>query len=92
MVHANSHQAYEVSKVVAPTRKEQILKVINKYPGKTSMWIASYLKIELHKISGRFTQLRDAGIIVSIGDLKIGKTTFQQYVIKQAEPKQLNIF
>lgn len=91
MIHANSIQALSIAQPEFKNRKEQILDVLKKHPGKTSIWIADYLKTDLHKISGRFTQLKSEGKIVSIGDVKIGKTNFQQFVIK-TESKQLSIF
>ncbi len=91
MVHSNSIQAYDVAKPGIKSNKQLILECIKSNPGKTALWIASKLNKEIHKISGRFGEMRDAGLIMEIGEVKIGRTKHALWAIK-TELKQLTIF
>lgn len=98
MSNVNSLTANTVAEPGKKSNKRLILEAIKRYPGKTALWIADYLGIPINKISGRFGEMRDAGLIRSIGDTLIGKTPHAQWVIIEAKKevkqavKQLSIF
>ncbi len=62
-MRATSIETYHATKQFHPTRKEQILQALEMMQSASMHTIGNYLKLELHKISGRFGELEKEGKI-----------------------------
>jgi hypothetical protein len=70
-IHSNSIEAYKKIKKQAQSRKARLIATIKRFPGKTCVWYAKKMKVYPNVISGRFGELRDAGVLRSIGKVKL---------------------
>mgnify|MGYP001582687243 CR=1 FL=1 len=67
MIHRNSKKAYRQIRDSLPPRRALVYGTINRHGRVTRHDVASILGIDLHKLSGRFTELLATGQIMEHG-------------------------
>jgi predicted transcriptional regulator len=81
-MNAASLVNYDQIKSHLPKVKDQIKAIIESNPGINSHEISLKLNKPTHTFSGRLTDLKNDNLIESIGLVKVGKTSFNQWKLK----------
>jgi DNA-binding MarR family transcriptional regulator len=82
-----SIMAYDsIQKELTP-REMKVYEKVYTFPGITQRETAEKLNVPVHTISGRFTSLENKGIIIVIGEKKIGNRSHGTYAVIGSQTK-----